>query len=243
MTKWVFESRMSHFIGILKKTTGIDNTNMHLLILDGHNSHVNLEVVAVAMNSGLGIISLPSHTSHALQSLNVSCFKSFKTAFRQIKDCSTFNIQEQEGRKNWPLWMDIWEILDCKVHQVRVSKNRDLATKLASSHCKNPRVGFEEGQEGCEFANGENSNEGDSSAACEEWEGRGSGELKNEWGGARLGVQIRSLAACRGESSSDYSCVAKAGAGCSQLSAAKQLPLRRAGITTADEDKGVGDGD
>ena len=38
------------------------------------------------MESGLDIVSLPSHTSHAFQSLNVSCFKPFKTAFRKIRD-------------------------------------------------------------------------------------------------------------------------------------------------------------
>ena len=82
MTKWLFESWNSHFIGILKETLGIDNTNKHLLILDGLNSHVTLEVVTVAMNSGLDIIFLPSHISHALQPLVVSCFKPFKNAFR-----------------------------------------------------------------------------------------------------------------------------------------------------------------
>ena len=86
MTKWLFESWNSHFIGILKETLGIDNTNKHLLILDGLNSHVTLEVVTVAMNSGLDIISLPSHISHALQPLDVSWFKPFKNAFRQIRD-------------------------------------------------------------------------------------------------------------------------------------------------------------
>jgi hypothetical protein len=41
------------------------------------------------MTAGLDIVSLPSHTSHALQPLDVSCFKPFKTAFRQIRDSWT----------------------------------------------------------------------------------------------------------------------------------------------------------
>ena len=89
MTKWLFQSWISHFIGTLTKTVGISAENRHLLVLDGHNSHVTLEVVTLAMNSGLDIISLPSHTSHALQPLDVSCFKPFKTAFRQIRDSWT----------------------------------------------------------------------------------------------------------------------------------------------------------
>jgi hypothetical protein len=77
MTKWLIESWISHFIGCLKKSPGIDQKIRHLLVLDGHNSHVTLEVVSVAMTSELDIVSLPSHTSHALQPLDVSCFKSF----------------------------------------------------------------------------------------------------------------------------------------------------------------------
>jgi hypothetical protein len=101
MTKWLFESWISHFIRCLKRGPGIDQKNRHLLILDGHNSHVTLEVVSVAMTSGLDIVSLPSHTSHALQPLDVSCFKPFKTAFRQIRDSSTLlnkgrNVEKQD---------------------------------------------------------------------------------------------------------------------------------------------------
>jgi hypothetical protein len=64
----------------------IDQTNKHLLVLDEHNSHVTLKVVLVAMESGLDIVSLPCHTSHALQPLDVSCFKPFNTTYKQIKD-------------------------------------------------------------------------------------------------------------------------------------------------------------
>ena len=86
MTRWLFESWISHFIECLKQGPGIDLQNRHILILDGHNSHVTLEVVRILMESGLDIVSLPSHTSHALQPLDVSCFKLFKTMFRKIRD-------------------------------------------------------------------------------------------------------------------------------------------------------------
>ena len=86
MTRWLFESWISHFIECLKRGPGIDLQSRHVLILDGHNSHVTLEVVRISMESGLDIVSLPSHTSHALQPLDVSCFKPFKIAFRKIRD-------------------------------------------------------------------------------------------------------------------------------------------------------------
>ena len=66
MTKWLFESWISHFIECLRKGPGIDLSNRHLLFLDRHNCYVTLEVVRVAMESELHIIS---HMNHAFQSL------------------------------------------------------------------------------------------------------------------------------------------------------------------------------
>ena len=83
MMRWLFESWISHFIECLRKEFSIDLRNKHLLIIDGHNSYAKLEVVRVAMESRLDIISLPSHTSQALQPLDVVCFKLFKIAFRK----------------------------------------------------------------------------------------------------------------------------------------------------------------
>ena len=80
MTRWLFESWISHFIECLKKDPRIDLTNRHLLILDGHNSHVILEVVKISMQSTLDFISFSSHTSHTLQPVDIACFKPFKTA-------------------------------------------------------------------------------------------------------------------------------------------------------------------
>ena len=86
MTRWLFESWILHFIECLKQGPGIDLQNRHVLILEGHNSHVTLEVVRISMESRLDIVSLSFYTSHALQPLDVSCFKPFKTAFRKIRD-------------------------------------------------------------------------------------------------------------------------------------------------------------
>ena len=99
MTRWLFESWISHFLEYLKAGPGIDHTNRHLLILDGHNSHVTLEVVKVSMQSDLDIISLPSHTSHALQPLDVTCFKPFKTAFRRCRNQWALENSKQEVKK------------------------------------------------------------------------------------------------------------------------------------------------
>ena len=100
MTRWLFESWISHFIECSKKEPGLDLENRHLLLLDGHNSHVTLEVVKTAMGAALDIISLASHTSHALQPLDLVCFKSFKTAFRKQRDLWTLvNKKKKVGNQ------------------------------------------------------------------------------------------------------------------------------------------------
>jgi hypothetical protein len=45
---------------------GISQDNPHLLILDGHVSHVMIEAFEQVIEIGLDMVTLPSHTSHAL---------------------------------------------------------------------------------------------------------------------------------------------------------------------------------
>lgn len=82
----LFYTWLSHFIARVKESFDLSQTSRHLLILDGHNSHVTLEVIHKASQAGIDMVTLPSHTSHALQPLDVSVFASFKKAFRRIRD-------------------------------------------------------------------------------------------------------------------------------------------------------------
>jgi hypothetical protein len=45
--------------------------NTHLLVLDGHGSHFTLQIMKHAQEFRLDMITLPSHTSHALT--NIKC--------------------------------------------------------------------------------------------------------------------------------------------------------------------------
>jgi hypothetical protein len=45
------------------------------------------------------MITLPSHTSHALQPLDVSCFKPFKTACKKERDATMAKNKYQEPDK------------------------------------------------------------------------------------------------------------------------------------------------
>ena len=105
MTKWLFKIWILHFIQCLTKRLGIDLSNTHLLILDGHNSHVMLEVVRIAIESRLDIISLLSHMSDALQLLDVACLAPFKTAFRkQIDAWTILNKNKKVGKQDLCEW-------------------------------------------------------------------------------------------------------------------------------------------
>ena len=48
-----------------------------LLVFDGHDSHIGLEVALLAEEHGIDLLQMPSHTSHRLQPLDVSCFYSW----------------------------------------------------------------------------------------------------------------------------------------------------------------------
>jgi hypothetical protein len=90
MTGHLFKSWIGHFVkNVHDSGLSISPTCRHLLILDGHGSHVTMDVVKTARSVGLDLLTLPSHTSHAMQPLDVSCFKPFKQAFRLLRDVWT----------------------------------------------------------------------------------------------------------------------------------------------------------
>jgi hypothetical protein len=64
--------------------SGISITNRHRFILDGHGSHITLEAIEQAQKFGLDMIIIPLHTSHVFKPLNVTCFKPFNIAIKNI---------------------------------------------------------------------------------------------------------------------------------------------------------------
>jgi hypothetical protein len=65
---WMTSFLFKEFLSFFKRSVlgGIFPNNHHLLALDGHGSHVTLEVIKHAQQFGLNMMNLPSHTSHAL---------------------------------------------------------------------------------------------------------------------------------------------------------------------------------
>jgi hypothetical protein len=82
---WIISFLLKEFLSFFKRSipSGISPSNRHLLILDGHGSHVSLEAIEQVQQFGLDIITLPSHTSHVLQPLDVNYFKPFKITLKK----------------------------------------------------------------------------------------------------------------------------------------------------------------
>ena len=108
MTTYLFSAWISHFIGSIRQFDEISPDSRHLLIVDGHNSHVTLEVAKIAMDVGLDLLTLPSHTSHALQPLDVSIFKPLKQNFHQYRDYwMSRNIDVQATKVTLAQWVSL----------------------------------------------------------------------------------------------------------------------------------------
>lgn len=80
MTKELFLNWLHHFARSVPG--GVSPTNRHLLIFDGHGSHVAVTTIEEARMLGIDLLTLLAHTSHKLQPLDVSVFFPFKTYFK-----------------------------------------------------------------------------------------------------------------------------------------------------------------
>ncbi|CAK1595578.1 unnamed protein product [Parnassius mnemosyne] len=68
-----------------------------LLLLDGHSTHCNsVEMLEYANDNDINLLSMPSHTSHYLQPLDRTVFKSLKTHF--YEQCRLW-LKQNPGRR------------------------------------------------------------------------------------------------------------------------------------------------
>nr|XP_012149906.1 PREDICTED: uncharacterized protein LOC105663718 [Megachile rotundata] len=71
-----------HFIKYIKLEKS--NENKLLLLLDGHSTHTkNIEAIDLACEYGIIMLSFPAHTTHRLQPLDKSFFKSLKANYNE----------------------------------------------------------------------------------------------------------------------------------------------------------------
>ena len=98
-----------HFVNWLSSRGGISRERRHLLIVDGHNLHVTLDVVMKAMDVGLDLLTFPSYMTHRLQPLDVSIFAPFKKYFRRYRDAW---IMKNRGRDACKEILAMWISLE-----------------------------------------------------------------------------------------------------------------------------------
>lgn len=87
----LFQDWMVHF----KEHAGATPENPLLLILDNHSSHISLNVYNYCRENGINMVTLPPHTSHRTQPLDLTVFGPLKTALH--KECQTYmNLNKYE---------------------------------------------------------------------------------------------------------------------------------------------------
>ena len=70
----LFAEVIQHFIS----KTFSSKENPSLLIFDNHESHLSIKALDLAKNNGVTILTMPPHSSHKMQPLDISVFVPFK---------------------------------------------------------------------------------------------------------------------------------------------------------------------
>lgn len=82
MNSELFPEVLKHFI----KITSSSKENPSLLILDNHESHLAPAVLNIAKENGVTLLTIPPHTSHRLQPLDVSVFGPLQKFYNAAAD-------------------------------------------------------------------------------------------------------------------------------------------------------------
>lgn len=82
MDSTIFVKYLNHFIHHVKPSP----SNQCLLILDGHVSHKSLAAITLAKENCITMITIPPHTSHRLQPLDVTFFGPLKNRYNRELD-------------------------------------------------------------------------------------------------------------------------------------------------------------
>ena len=85
-TGWISEELFLEYIDFLAEKTRCSIDKKILVILDNHESHISLDVIDKSKEKGVILLTIPPHTSHKLQPLDRTCYKSFKQAYNLAFD-------------------------------------------------------------------------------------------------------------------------------------------------------------
>ena len=80
-----------------------DPNEARLFIFDGHPSHISFEMASAAVAHNIHLLCLPPHCTHALQPLDVACFRSAKAVWADV--CQKWfdkNPNKVLGKEDFP---------------------------------------------------------------------------------------------------------------------------------------------
>lgn len=85
---WIDESLFYEWLQHFARTTKPTNNEPILLILDNHASHISIRIYNFCRKTGIILLSLPPHTSHRLQPLDLTFYSPLKSVF--YRECSLY---------------------------------------------------------------------------------------------------------------------------------------------------------
>jgi hypothetical protein len=85
---WITEDLFYDWLVHFSKHTNSAIANPVLLIMDNHLTHTTLKAFDFCKENGIVVVSLPPHTSHRMQPLDVSFYGPLKSAYNQ--ECGVF---------------------------------------------------------------------------------------------------------------------------------------------------------
>lgn len=80
---WVNEDLFFKWLQHFQKFTSSSVENPVLLIADNHSSHISISIWEFVREHGIYFVTIPPHTSHRVQPLDVSFFKPLKTNYAE----------------------------------------------------------------------------------------------------------------------------------------------------------------
>jgi hypothetical protein len=95
---WIIIFLFKEFMFFFNKSIpgGVSFNKKHLLILNGHGSHVTLKTIEHVKIFELDMIALPSHIQNALQPFNVFYLKSSKITFKKVRNATMSKTNHME---------------------------------------------------------------------------------------------------------------------------------------------------
>lgn len=114
----------------LDKYHGRGDKEWHLLIVDGHYSHLDPQSIVLAYSRRIAIVIIPPHSSAELQAQDVALFGPMKKEFASLVSCAATDPEAPPVSKDWTV-----EYLSNALHYV-------LAAKGATPAGAHVRAGF-----------------------------------------------------------------------------------------------------